>query len=129
MDLVGSELVAIGLIVPSHGMGAGPATLDACAGAPMGGREAHCRQLADAVGARFRARAPKMGLARTGIYLVAAISRQATNRVQTRGLRPRVAASRESAAVTGPPLPLDAAVWASTGLATDRRPHVVWAPI
>jgi hypothetical protein len=28
-----------------------------------------------------------------------------------------------------PPLPLDAAVWASTGSATDRRPHVVRAPI
>jgi hypothetical protein len=43
-----------------------------------------------------------MGLARAGISLVAAISRQATNRVQTRGLRARVVTSRESAAVTRP---------------------------
>ena len=29
----------------------------------------------------------------------------------------------------GPPLPLEAAVWASIGSASDRRPHVVRAPI
>jgi hypothetical protein len=40
--------------------------------------------------------------------------------------------SREPARLSAradPPLPLDAAVWASTGSATDRRPHVVRPPI
>src|SRR5215208_7875420 len=66
------------------------------------GARPHCRQLADAVGALISSEGPETGLARAGISLVAAISRQATNRVQTRGLRARVAASRESAAVTRP---------------------------
>jgi hypothetical protein len=93
-------------------------------------RGAHRRQLTDAAEALLSSEAPKMGLARARISLVAAISRRTPNRVQTRSLREHASPPAANPPQSrGPPLPLDAAVWASTGSATDRRPHVVRAPI